>query len=415
MAPASTVVTAVTRLWLRPQIRVVTLVAVHRKGRGADLCSCVLGSGRRPISNTRSSIGGQCGSGSSSESNSRKSVAVAEVHQVTDPGDPRVVLYRMRNRRDHREYQVQVHALAARALAAEAAAASTDQARKELATRHNQENGGSLRDGSKRVSRASAALSHLDCVVGVHYSWDCLRRLRQAHSAGRRVLLESILVPSCATSSLISLACEIAPIVYVAPLELIREELSKDGSSLHDSCNFVVAYPAQRPLRDLKPPFLILDGVGSSQNVGQILRTAYHLGITSVVASRGAWNNLNGRACRVSMGWLYHMDFHLGEPLSDALHELRARGVSVYAAEEHFSSPVAPHKPCENADWALAVGHEDIGVSAEVAALCDFRICVPQARGESLNVAHAAAICIYELGRHDATRYPAASSVGRLE
>ena len=79
--------------------------------------------------------------------------------------------------------------------------------------------------------------------------------------------------------------------------------------------NYVVAYPVAQPIEMLQLPLLVLDGLSSAQNIGQVLRTAYHLGVTSVLADRAVWNNLGGRACRVSMGWLYFMDIFLSEPL----------------------------------------------------------------------------------------------------
>lgn len=39
----------------------------------------------------------------------------------------------------------------------------------------------------------------------------------------------------------------------------------------------------------LAPPIIILDNVRNAENIGSILRTAYCLGITSVVASSTAW------------------------------------------------------------------------------------------------------------------------------
>ena len=53
-----------------------------------------------------------------------------------------------------------------------------------------------------------------------------------------------------------------------------------------------------------------------AENIGQILRTAFHLGVASVIGSWGPWDNLRGRALWVSMGWCYHMDFHLADPLA---------------------------------------------------------------------------------------------------
>lgn len=227
------------------------------------------------------------------------------------------------------------------------------------------------------------------------------------------------MVPSNASQETVDLARAVAPVVfeidpglYEAEFQRIgAREASLDSGAILDSegcaqppeaktCNFALAFPVQQELEALSPPYVILDGLVSSQNVGQILRTAYHLGVTSVVSSRSSWNCVTGRAARVSMGWLYDMDFHLAHPLSTALQNLRAKGVKLYAAEEHFPEPVAPHMPRGDRNWGLIVGHEDQGVSAESIGLSQACIRVPQRKGESLNVAHATAICLYELSRH---------------
>eukprot|EP00438_Fugacium_kawagutii_P007325 Skav235719 [mRNA] locus=scaffold280:609354:610232:+ [translate_table: standard] len=164
-------------------------------------------------------------------------------------------------------------------------------------------------------------------------------------------------------------------------------------------CRFLVAFPYSTPIADMTPPFVVLDGLNSASNVGQVLRSAYHLGINSVIASPGAWSCLNGRACRVSMGWFYRMSFHVARPLSKAINELKDLGVVLYAAENQFSQPVAPHKPHGDRKWALVIGSEFSGVSEDIVRECDQRVCVPQQQGHSLNVAHACSICLYELSK----------------
>lgn len=291
-----------------------------------------------------------------------------EVVHIKSADDPLTAIYRTKTRRDHGEYQRQVRKLSAQAL-------------------------------GQHFARFEPALQRLECPVCVHYSWGCLKRLLEAREIGRSVLVDSVLVPTCVEDSLLQIAFAAAPTVLMAEVELIQDEFSSEGSSQEGSVNYVVAHPVSTPLQELRPPFLVLDGLGAAQNIGQILRTAYHLGITSVVASRSVWNSLSGRCCRVSMGWLYHMDFHLADPLADALKEMKDLGVRVYVAEDHFKKAVQPH-PVGKRNWALIVGHEDNGASAESLALADERVCVPQRQGESLNVAHAAAICLYELSRH---------------
>eukprot|EP00434_Breviolum_minutum_P034112 symbB.v1.2.030184.t1/scaffold3354.1/size58575/5 len=152
-----------------------------------------------------------------------------------------------------------------------------------------------------------------------------------------------------------------------------------------DGCRFLVAFPCSAPIAEMIPPFVVLDGLNSASNVGQVLRSAYHLGINSVIASAGAWSCLNGRASRVSMGWFYRMSFHVARPLSKAIEELKRLGVCLYVAENQFSQPVAPHEPHGDRKWALVIGSEFSGVSKEIVQDCDQRVCVPQQQGHSLN------------------------------
>ena len=216
-----------------------------------------------------------------------------------------------------------------------------------------------------------------------------------------------------APPELISVASEIAPTLYLANPDILtefRQDVpwiptdfmeSKDARLFRrfDGCRFLVAFPCSTPIAEMIPPFVVLDGLNSASNVGQVLRSAYHLGINSVIASAGAWSCLNGRASRVSMGWFYRMSFHVARPLSKAIEELKRLGVCLYVAENQFSQPVAPHEPHGDRKWALVIGSEFSGVSKEIVQDCDQRVCVPQQQGHSLNVAHACSICLYELSK----------------
>eukprot|EP00913_Durusdinium_trenchii_P002715 g2513.t1 len=82
--------------------------------------------------------------------------------------------------------------------------------------------------------------------------------------------------------------------------------------------------------------------------------------------------------------------------LADQRSRRKSREPRVYAAEESHPRMVSPHP---DPRWALVVGNEERGVSEEVLRCCNDFLRVPQVRGASLNVAHAAAICIYELAQ----------------
>jgi len=350
-----------------------------------------LGCIMRPSSCVRPSVGIRAAAGG----------APGIVEVVDDVGDPRLAIYRSRRHRDHSAYEAQVRDIASRAL-------------------------GTEESSTAELNKSLVSLRHLGgCVVDVHYTWDCLEQLKAAHEAGRsRACLDSAMVPEGTPAEYLALAAGLFPKVFVISRQAFVMEFGQDvpwesqaseasaggaqrspwrrfeGGASQSSCRFALACPISPPLAALRPPYLVLDGLSSANNVGQILRTAFHLGVNSVVASRESWNCLNGRACRVSMGWLYWMDCHLAEEsLPATLGELRGLGVRIYAAENQFSEPVSPHLPAGDRRWALVVGSEGSGISEAVVAACDARISVPQQQGKCLNVAHATSICLYELGK----------------
>jgi len=234
------------------------------------------------------------------------------------------------------------------------------------------------------------------CNVCVHYSWDCLRRLQSALEVGKKIAVGSVLVPKGTPDALLSLALDVSPETYMASKELIQSEFSPEGSR-KGFCQCVVAFPVSRALVAMQPPFIVLNNVACSHTIGQILRTAYHFGLDAVVLSRSDWEHMDGRACRVAMGWAYHMDFHLVESMTESLSQLRDLGVELYAAEPSSPVPVAPHQPPGNKKWALVIGSESSGLSPGVAELCHSLISVPLRRNGAMNIAHTAAICLYEL------------------
>jgi len=288
---------------------------------------------------------------------------------LEDAGDVRAALYRVPSRRDEAECRRQEHKLIAQAVP---------------------------EDENMELSPSGEAAGRL-CRVSVHYSWDCLRRLQSALESGRKITVGSVLVPQGTPDDQFALAAGISPNVYTAGRALMATEFSTPGSR-KSFCHFVTAFPVSCPLDEMRPPFVVLHDVESSHTIGQIIRTAYHFGLDSVVVSRATWEHLDARACRVAMGWAYHMDFHVADSVEEVLARLRARGVELYAADPSSPLPITPRRPRVDGGWALVLGGEESGLSPAVAGLCDVRVRVPLREQGLLSVAHAAAICLYELG-----------------
>jgi len=137
---------------------------------------------------------------------------------------------------------------------------------------------------------------------------------------------------------------------------------------------------------------VFLEGVQDPGNVGAILRSAAAFGIGRVVLDRACADPWSPRALRAGMGG--HFALELLET-SDLAGEVEAFKGTVACAVPRDGVGLA-QDPLER-DTAWIFGGEGRGLSDEIIRCADLRVTIPMAAGtESLNVAAAAAICLYE-------------------
>lgn len=156
---------------------------------------------------------------------------------------------------------------------------------------------------------------------------------------------------------------------------------------------FVVAAPQSQQAR-AGLPTLVLDRVQDPGNVGTLIRTAVAFGFAQVVALAGSAALWSPKVVRAGMG--AHFAVHLVEEAD--LATLDRLGVPLLATSPH----AAPRIDAERLPWPCAwvLGHEGQGVSAEVEEKCLAVLRIGQPGGEeSLNVAAAGAVCLYESAR----------------
>ena len=144
-------------------------------------------------------------------------------------------------------------------------------------------------------------------------------------------------------------------------------------------------------------PSVVLDRLQDAGNVGTLLRSAAAFGFTQVVALKGTAALWSPKVLRAGMG--AHFALHLVEGVEPAA--LDSLGVALFATSSHAAqavNEVALPWPC-----AFAFGHEGQGLSAELLRRAAAPVRIPQPGGEeSLNVAAAAAVCLYESARQRA-------------
>ncbi len=156
---------------------------------------------------------------------------------------------------------------------------------------------------------------------------------------------------------------------------------------------FVLALPRDTaPLQQVAT--VVLDRLQDAGNVGTILRTASALGVAQVIALKGTAALWSPKVLRAGMG--AHWGLHLVEQAGgDQLDALDVPLVATSSHARHLLHAAPLPAPC-----AWVFGHEGQGVGDTVMARCGLTVKIPQPGGEeSLNVAAAAAICLYESAR----------------
>jgi len=146
----------------------------------------------------------------------------------------------------------------------------------------------------------------------------------------------------------------------------------------------------------------LLANVRDPGNAGTVLRTADAAGADGVVFTDASVDPYNGKCVRASAGSLFHVDLVRGGSPAHVVPALTAAGFSVLAADAHGELDLDERidSGALAGPTAWLFGSEAHGLSAELADLAQARVRVPiHGRAESLNLAAAAAVCLYASAR----------------
>ncbi len=152
----------------------------------------------------------------------------------------------------------------------------------------------------------------------------------------------------------------------------------------------------------------VLAHVRDPGNAGTVLRCADAAGADAVVLTDASVDPYNPKAVRASAGSLFHLPVAVGVTAADAVAGLRAAGVRVLAADGAGDRDLDAELDAGamGGPTAWVFGNEAWGLPEETRALADAVVRVPlHGRAESLNLATAAAVCLYASAR--AQRAPA--------
>ncbi len=236
-------------------------------------------------------------------------------------------------------------------------------------------------DGIKLLREAllsSVQIKYVICREGKNTELD--RILSDAYADGR--LLDNCII-------------EVSESVF----EKLSEEKSPEGvitvaqicDGLHKRCN---ALPEGR--------ILICESLRDPGNLGTVMRSAYSLGIDTLVLTDDCADIYGSRTLRAAMGAVFKQKTQIlaVSELAEFISRLRQSGRCVYATALTERSVDINTIELRAGD-CFVIGNEGHGLSSTVIDACDSSVIIPmRENAESLNAAAAAAICIWETVKH---------------
>ncbi|NLV80834.1 MAG: RNA methyltransferase [Rhodococcus sp.] len=141
-------------------------------------------------------------------------------------------------------------------------------------------------------------------------------------------------------------------------------------------------------------------GIGEPGNAGTVIRVADAVGADAVVLAGDSVDPHNGKCVRSSAGSVFHLPLARERDTGLVLDTVRDAGVQILATAADGDVDLDDADDLLAAPTAWLFGNEAHGLDPEIAARADHRVRIPiRGRAESLNLATAAAICLYASAR----------------
>ena len=174
---------------------------------------------------------------------------------------------------------------------------------------------------------------------------------------------------------------------------LLDDALCKGLTQVEQGIGLLFLVTVPRPVMPAQwhVPCLLLDRLQDPGNLGSILRSAAAAGVSRVFCSRGTVAAWSPKLLRAGMGAHFLLDIHEDADLGAIIEQLRLPlcAMSSHASASLYDSDVR--------DVAWLFGNEGQGVAPDLLRRDVRVLAIPQPGGmESLNVAAAAAICLFE-------------------
>lgn len=187
-----------------------------------------------------------------------------------------------------------------------------------------------------------------------------------------------------------ALARDLPPACCIALADDLLASVSEVAGA--QGVGFVVSLPQPEPPERIETSCVVLDRVQDPGNVGSIMRSCAAAGVPALYLLEGCANAWSPKVLRAGQGAHFSLTIHEQLETADLLRRMAVPLLvtALEGADDLYAADL-PHP----AAWVF--GHEGQGVGPEFLQRAARRVFIPQASAvESLNVAAAAAVCLFE-------------------
>ncbi|KAA6222909.1 RNA methyltransferase [Streptomyces albofaciens JCM 4342] len=226
--------------------------------------------------------------------------------------------------------------------------------------------------------------------------------------AGERTLVELFATPEAAERHADIVGAVRAagvPVHYAADATIADLSQTVTPQGLVGVCRFLDS-PFEEILAARPKLVAVLANVRDPGNAGTVLRCADAAGADAVVLTDASVDLYNPKSVRASVGSLFHLPVAVGVPVEQVVGGLRGAGVRIVAADGAGAADLDAELDAGtmSGPTAWVFGNEAWGLPEETRALADAVVRVPiHGKAESLNLATAAAVCLYASARAQRT------------
>ena len=181
------------------------------------------------------------------------------------------------------------------------------------------------------------------------------------------------------------------------PTNYLTRNVMKFISELDNPSNIMGVCNKLIEQEELGNKILVLDNVQDPGNLGTIIRSAVAFNIDTIILSDDTVDLYNSKVIRASQGMIFKINI-VRKSLLEVIPNLKKQGYRIYTTN------VKNGKSLKNVEkvskFAIIMGNEGLGVKESISSLADDFLYIDMAKDcESLNVAVAASIILYELDK----------------